>query len=743
MGVTKNGIIKLFITITLLMVLTGCEKDDARKEKKEIEWSIQKGFSYVCVGREEISWNDNKKNLRVLACSENDVFVCEYVFLYKGELVDEEEIGNLAEEYDQFKIITKIFKNTIEDKKLSERKLVGELDGYVMGASVYENEKLIVTLKSAAGYLGLEEKGWLTMLDSDGCLVFSVELDQGVYTEHLTSNSKGEIFILSGNELRTFNAKGKNIKTQKLASETYGWDICGDDAGGCYLLGMDVAPVLLRVYRGKEEIIDKKHGFTEISRTADGRVMARTREKIYIYSELVKEWQEIIDFVNIDICSDDVIKWWMGKNGNIYVILQEKGIQEEYLITAEIRSKEELSQKEVIHIAVNGSQTKLRRIAVRFNRANEKYRIEVINYFEMLGAYSSDADYEAAVERLKLDLIKENKIDLIDISVLKSQEISPIGLLEDLTPYLERSSLIREDDFFPEVLQGATEKGSLLWLTDEMTVETLLCQSEILKQVQEKWTLEGMIKLAQNNPDKPLISGMAGRDPQQKTNWANHILGCAFALNQSKLFNKTFDQETFIHMIREAKKQYDNISNVGESENANECLLVDAWISSFYGLTDYFRESFHKQDMTVIGYPTEEGKGKSILSPFGGMGMLSSSKHKDAAWVFLEYYLHSSDSEKLDHLSSLKSKFNVQIKKAYEFSKRKSKPDDMNYIEKESLTLLEEIMENAVGSDQRMEEEIMDVIFEETPAFYVGDKTAGEVTSIIGSRVMLYLKENE
>ena len=123
--------------------------------------------------------------------------------------------------------------------------------------------------------------------------------------------------------------------------------------------------------------------------------------------------------------------------------------------------------------------------------------------------------------------------------------------------------------------------------------------------------------------------------------------------------------------------------------------------------------------------------------------MLSSSKHKDAAWVFLEYYLHSSDSEKLDHLSSLKSKFNVQIKKAYEFSKRKSKPDDMNYIEKESLTLLEEIMENAVGSDQRMEEEIMDVIFEETPAFYVGDKTAGEVTSIIGSRVMLYLKENE
>lgn len=743
MRVRKDNICKLFITIILLMVLTGCEKDDKGKSETETDWSMQNGFSYVCVGCERIPWDETKGNSRVLACSENEVFSCEHVFLYKGELVKEEEIENLVEEYDQFEIKTTILKYSIDDKKILEGIPFGEVDGYVIGASVCENEQLIMTLTSAAEYLGLEEKGWLVMLDSDGRLVFSSELDKGMCTEHLASNSKGDIFILSGNELRTYNRKGKNTKTQKLTAGMHGWDICGDDAGGCYILGMDMAPVLLRLCQDKEESFDKTHGFTEISRTPDGRIIARTGAKIYIYSESAKEWQELVDFIHIDICSDDIQKWWMGKNGNIYVILQEEGMPGEYLITAEIRSKEEIPEKETICIAVNGNQPKLRRIAVRFNRTNEKYRIEVNNYFEVLGAYSSDADYEAAMDRLRLDLISENKIDLIDISVLRSQDISPIGLLENLTPYLEHGNMIREDDFFGEVLQGATVEGSLLWLTDEMTVETLLCRSESLKQMPQNWTIEDMIKLAQSNREKQLLGGMTGVDLQRRINRANHFLECALALNQSKLFDDVFDKEAFVQIIQEAKKQYDSVPNAEESESTDDCLLVEARIGSFYDLSDYYWNYFHKQDITLIGYPTEDGKGKSVLSPFVGIGMVSSSKHKEAAWVFLEYYVQSPDSENLNYLSSLKSKFNIQMKKAYELSKRESKPDDANHIEEESLTMMEEIIKNAVGHNQRMDEEIMDIIYEEIPALYVGDKTVKEVADIIGNRVLLYLRENE
>ena len=153
MRVRKDNICKLFITIILLMVLTGCEKDDKGKSET--------GFSYVCVGCERIPWYETKGNSRVLACSENEVFSCEHVFLYKGELVKEEEIENLVEEYDQFEIKTTILKYSIDDKKVLEGIPFGEVDGYVIGASVCENEQLIMTLTSAAEYLGLEEKGWL------------------------------------------------------------------------------------------------------------------------------------------------------------------------------------------------------------------------------------------------------------------------------------------------------------------------------------------------------------------------------------------------------------------------------------------------------------------------------------------------------------------------------------------------------------------------------------------------------
>ena len=212
MRVRKDNICKLFITIILLMVLTGCEKDDKGKSETETDWSMQNGFSYVCVGCERIPWDETKGNSRVLACSENEVFSCEHVFLYKGELVKEEEIENLVEEYDQFEIKTTILKYSIDDKKILDGIPFGEVDGYVIGASVCENEQLIMTLTSAADYLGLEEKGWLVMLDSDGRLVFSSELDKGMCTEHLASNSKGEIFILAEVKLNI------DVKTRVFAN---------------------------------------------------------------------------------------------------------------------------------------------------------------------------------------------------------------------------------------------------------------------------------------------------------------------------------------------------------------------------------------------------------------------------------------------------------------------------------------------------------------------------------------------
>ena len=744
MKTTRINICKILITIMLLTLLTSCQYNNTRIKETETDWSMQNGSCYTCVGYEKISWNEAMHDSRVLACSGNFVFSCEPVFLYDGQIIDESEIDDLVEDYDQFEIKTMIYKYVIEDNKLIDGNMIGEADGYVIGACVYENEKLIMTITSAADYLGLEEKGWLAMMNVDGKISFSKELDKGRCTEHLTANSNGEIFILSKNEIYTYNSKGKNVRTQKLDEKTQGWEICCDDEKGCYVISMDVALVLRKLCQGKEEIIDNTHSFTEMSRTPEGRVIAMNRNKLYVYSELTKEWQELVDFVNIDICSDDIIKWWMGKNSDLYIILRGEGTDDEYLITAQIKSKEEIPEKEVIRMAVNGTSSKFRRMAIGFNRTNEKYRIEITNYFETLGAYSTEADFEAANERLILDLYTEKKIDLIDLGVLISQDISPVGLLEDLNPYLSQHSSIQKDDFFPEVLQGATVNNSLLWLTDTMMLTTLLCQPTLQKQIQENWTVENMIKIARENPNMQLFNETGVMNRQEKNLCANHVLECALALNQPKYFENMFDREAFIQILQEAKEQYDSLSiNTGEVENKNDYLLVDSCISSFDGLTYDLLESFHKQGMAAIGYPTEDGKGKSIISPYVGIGMLSSSEHKDAAWAFLEYYIQSADDRNLDYLSSVKSKFATQIKKAYEMSKQDIAPDNADYIDEESLKLLEELVDNAVGSDQKIDEEIINIVYEEVPAYYIGDKTVGEVADVIGNRVMLYLNENK
>lgn len=64
--------------------------------------------------------------------------------------------------------------------------------------------------------------------------------------------------------------------------------------------------------------------------------------------------------------------------------------------------------------------------------------------------------------------------------------------------------------------------------------------------------------------------------------------------------------------------------------------------------------------------------------------------------------------------------------------------NDLYYIEEDALKLLEDMLGDVVGSNQKTEAEILDIINEEAQAFYSGRKTAEEVVDIVVNRVHLY-----
>ena len=81
---------------------------------------------------------------------------------------------------------------------------------------------------------------------------------------------------------------------------------------------------------------------------------------------------------------------------------------------------------------------------INFNKNNSQYRINIKDY----SAYDTMEDYTQGLTRLNADIVSG---DVADIMVLSSQ--MPVesyiskGIFEDLTPYLEKDTEVKKEDF--------------------------------------------------------------------------------------------------------------------------------------------------------------------------------------------------------------------------------------------------------------------------------------------------------
>lgn len=702
------------------------------------------GGAYVCTGWERIPWEGTGQSSRLFACENEVVFSCEHYFYYAGTSIDPNQIGDLVEAYDDFQITTKIYRQTIEDKKLSEKAFVCELDGYVSDA-VYEDKELTLLLSSAADYLRLRDEGYLVRVGDDGRTVFRRELEKGEWNGKLAVNGKGDILILYANKVACFDSKGKERKTQTYDSVSPAVAICGGEGGGFYLIGLEKGPLTKRIEGGKEEVIDDAHSFLELFRTAGGRILAGNGEKVFLYAE--KEWVELFDYLSLDVCAKDVVKWWMDESGKVYLIAREGGDQEEILVSAERLPESETQQKEVVRLGTNGLDEKIQRAVLSFNRSSDKYRVEIVNYTGMVSAYSDESDLRAADERFLLDISSGKSLDLAFTNLLSVHNVSPEGVMADLNPYLEQSEMLSRDDFFSDVLEAATDQGNLLYLSDSFHVSTLLCKTSIEEADGKEWTLEKLIETAEAHPESLLFPVPNGDFEQAlRTYNAQTVIAISLMLVGDNIFEGDApEKELFVRLLRLARRAYDTNSQettIQEALREGTLLFVPADIRNFSDLSQYYVRNFDKKDMTVMGYPTESGQGMSVIGPGLGIGILASSQHKDSAWAFIEFYLTNADEDSIEYLSSQKSVFEKQLQKAHQYAHTDSDAAQTDYVEEETLELLEEMLEQAVGSDRKVDAEILDIIDEAAQVFYAGDAAAETAADVIMNRVSLYLNEN-
>lgn len=424
-------------------------------------------------------------------------------------------------------------------------------------------------------------------------------------------------------------------------------------------------------------------------------------------------------------------------------------------------------KKEEIVLGTVIPTTVLRDTVSKFNRSSDKYHITVKDY--SAGRASSVQEVEEAWTRLKLDLVSGNGPDIIDMLDKQIRMYAEQGLVEDLTPWLEKSSVIGREDFVGHVLEGVTFDGILVALPKQIMVETVTGRVSDVG-TDAGWTMEEFRNLAEQNPGKQIL-----RYPGKE-----ELLDFCLRANldefvQWETGKCSFDSSEFVQIL-EFVNRYGDVTAAGETDTTGsyyekiqrgEILLSRNSIYSF-DWNQYLNEIFEGEACTV-GYPSVDGREAHFISLNGMCGITAGSRHKEGAWEFLEFYVTLGNLRNMYALPAVKSVLEEQILEeledvAYEVDESfeiildengqpipKSKITHMVdagdgwVFEYHTITREEADRTMEILSVARVESAenavIRGIIDEEVGTFFYGSKSASQVADVIQNRVQTYLYE--
>lgn len=416
-----------------------------------------------------------------------------------------------------------------------------------------------------------------------------------------------------------------------------------------------------------------------------------------------------------------------------------------------------IPDKSVMVLAGTYINNNMKKRVVDFNRDSDNYRIVLKEY----NSYNTYEDYQAGNTKLNNDIITGNMPDILIAENLPIENYISKGLLVDIGEKIANDPELSKVEFVQKVFDAYSVKGKLYQVIPSYTVTTMIGKSSILGD-KTTWTMAEMQEIAKGLPE-----GTEMFSELTRSYFMNLVMQfCAGDFVDVETGKCDFNSHNFIEMMEYAKSlpeqldedYYNQFWETYESRfRDNRTILSMLSIGYFQGL-NYNINGNYGEDVAYIGFPTQSGQG-SYVNAETSYAISSRSKHVDAAWEFVRYYL--TDEYQVE---SVNWGIPIQVKylkeRAQEATKRpyyedengnKVEYDDYYYINGEQILLppmsqeqVDELVTFVQSVDKRYynNTEIINIVNEEIESYFTGQKTADAVAAIIQSRAQIYVDEN-
>ncbi len=612
-----------------------------------------------------------------------------------------------------------------------------------------------------------KESSFLKRFTADGTEKMSVEItDLGkdleyFYVSNMTEDAEGNIYLSGGEKnVWVMDKDGKQLAALESTDWINSMTVLPNGKVAIAYWGQDGGMIFSEIDLETKQFGKQYKNVPQVNGSfavgGENKLIASSGNVVYSYDISTETSEEILNWIDCDMNGDNVRNIAMLEDGRIFAISEtyEEPDSEgpvtwktEFVYLTK-KNASEVVQKEIITLGVLYMDQSVKENIINFNKTNEKYRIQVTEY--------ASQDWETGRTQFNNDIVSGNGPDIIDLSNGNADLYIAKGIMEDLTPYIDKD--LKREDYVQKALEAYAQGDKLYGIAPSFSVNTVLGKtSDVGKE--PGWTIDDVMALLDSKPEGTELFEYSSRDS---------ILSYMVMMSLDSFVDWekgecNFTDGYFEKVLEFANRFPKEVNYEEDGESTPTKIQNGSLLLEQINITDmeYYQmfSLMFGEETTFIGYPSNGGSGSYIV-PNSGLGINAKSEKKDGAWEFIKSFLSDEyQTEKLRWAlpvknSALDAYFEKAMKKEYtedENGKKIEIPkttwgyDDWEAeifaATQEQVDAVKNLIEIADGTMSN-NEEIANIIMEEAAAYFEGQKSAKEVADIVQSRVKIYVNEN-
>ena len=461
----------------------------------------------------------------------------------------------------------------------------------------------------------------------------------------------------------------------------------------------------------------------------------------------------LVDFVDSDIDASYVGAACIVSSTQIAAVIS--GTDNDYTLAVLTKvPPKDVADKKVITMGCTYIDYRVRSEVIKFNKSSSDYRIKILDYSQ----YNSEDDYNAGLTKLNTDIVSGNTPDLmiLDSSMPSDSYISK-GVLKNLDGYFKKDEELQKNKYLTNILEAFQSNGKMYTVMPSFSIYTVAAKTKDVGNV-SGWTMEDLEKLRKKkNADYATLFGPTSQDA---------IMSMAMMLSGEDFIDWekqdcSYNSDGFISLLNfiskfPKKDPTDANTDYSAYWREGKSLLNWAYLGSYNDYNNLKKGTFG-DDITLIGFPTASKKGSVILPDFS-LAMSATTKNDDGCWQFLRTFL---TQEYQDAITGSFPVSETTLEKLGQAAMKNPTTTDENgkvteekqtwYIggqEVEISPMTQEEVQTmtdfikSLSVPYSYNQDIQNIITEETAPFLQGQKQAADVANIIQSKVRIYVNEN-